>query len=165
MVTDWDNSLSVHSDLRFLSLVDVFQSDLEIMDSRLTLLWPRWFAAASSAHAEHLAEDVVHVVAATTFLESIFSVLVVELPLFVIAESLVGHSHFLELLWVSTLIRVLPQGFFSESFLDLVFSRILLDANQFVEFLVVDFLRWASSARHATHVLEVSEGETTSATA
>ena len=115
----------------------------------------------ASATTEHLAEDVHAGATATSFLDTVFTVFIVELALLFVTENFVGALNLLELVLITTAIWMVSPGQLEVSFLDCAIVSVLIDTQDFVEFSVVDLLGW-STTWHATHLFKVSEWETTS---
>lgn len=125
---------TVSSDLHVFhgAVVDLLQSDLQLHQLGLTLTWTSLLSSTTSS-SEHL-EQVAKASSSgsTTILNSLLSVVIIELSLLGIGEDFVCASDFLELIRVSALIGVLLQGFLPESLADLLSSGLLVDAQQLI---------------------------------
>ena len=155
------DALSVHCNLGTLAIVDFLEGALERVHHRFALLWSG--GASLTATSKHRREKVSGVTAATTLLNAILTILVVQFALLFVAENLVGTLNLLELVFVTTAIRVMSPGEFEVCLLNRVEVSLLVDTENLIELRVVDFLLRASThTGHATHLFEVSEWETTS---
>lgn len=146
------NALSVDSNLGGLAGVNLFESQLNRVHDRFALLGARLLRSSSSTHAEEAAEDVVHATVTTTaLLKAVFTVLIVEVTLLLVSQTLVGSLNFLKLLLIAATVWVLLQSLLPVSFLDFIVGSILLDIKQLVELGVVHLLR--RSTGMSTHLL------------
>ena len=93
----------------------------------LTLLGSGTFFAATTHATEHLAEDVTSATTAA-LLETVFSVFVVKFTFLTVTEHLVRSLNFLELLGITTTIRVMCSGELEVGLLDSAEVSILIDA-------------------------------------
>ena len=122
-----------------LAGIDVFQRDVDLFLGGLdlsTLLFGLT-AAMASKHAEDVFETA-H--AATAVLDAFQTVLVVELSLLGVTEDLVGSVDFLKLSLLTSLVRMVLEGFLSEGLLDFGLSCLLGYAQNIVELLGIDVL-------------------------
>lgn len=156
------DAFTIDGNLGRLAIVNLFKSALEWVHDGLALLWSRGAAATATSATEHLTKQIVHTVGTTTtFLETIFAIFVVFLTLFSITEHLVRPLNLLKLLFVTTAVRVIRPGKFMVRLLDRVEVSGFLNAENFVEFFIVDFFG-RPTATHASHTLEVAKWESAS---
>mmetsp|Transcript_46596 Transcript_46596/g.63253 ORF Transcript_46596/g.63253 Transcript_46596/m.63253 type:complete len:314 (+) Transcript_46596:425-1366(+) len=156
------NALSVDCNFGLLAIVDILESHRHLVLDRLTLLGSLRFTATHAAHtSEDATEKIFHIVTTTaTFFESISSILVINVSLFFVTENLVGTLNLLELVFVTTAIRMLLHSLLSVGFLDFVITCSLLNTENLIELRVFNFSLRSTSAAHATrHLLKISEWE------
>lgn len=80
----------------------------------LHFLGALWLAT-TTAHTEHLSKNVVHATTmTTTFFKAFFTIFVIDITFLFVRKDLVCVLQFLELLSVTTTIRVIFQSEFSE---------------------------------------------------
>jgi hypothetical protein len=80
----------------------------------------------------------------SSLLKAVLSVLVIEVALFLVGKTLVGRLNFLEFFFVSTAVGVLLKSKLSIILFDLIECRVLLNAENFVEFCVINLFRWTT---------------------
>ena len=116
--------------------VDIVEGDLDFNKLGLGLFG----AGISLSSAEEAAEDVAHSTAAwrSAVLDTLLSILIVELSLFGVGQGLVSVGDFLELIGVTSFIGVLLEGLSSEGFSDLLGSGLLIDTEELVVLGCVD---------------------------
>ena len=142
------NALSVHCNFGGLARVDLFKGELNLMHHGLALFGAS-LLLSSATHAEKTAKQVVHATCVgTTFLKAILSILIVEVTLLLVRETLVGLLNFLKLLLVATAVGVLFESKLSVSFFDLIERCVLLNAQHLVELSAVNFLRGTTWTSH-----------------
>ena len=116
--------------------VDIVESDLDF--NKLGL----GFAGAgiSLSSTKEAAEDVAHSASSwgSAVLDTLFTVLVVELSLFRIGQGLVSVGYFLELVRVTSFIGMFLEGLSSEGFSDLLGGGLLIDTEELVVLGCVD---------------------------
>ena len=157
------NALSVDCNFGALSTVDFLKGALEWVHHWLTLLGASWPTTTAHAASEKTAEKVIHTVGGTTtFFDSLLTILVVQLSLLTITEHFVSSLDFLEPFFITTTVRMVSSSELKVSFLNRVEICVLFNPKGLVELGVVDLFGRATSAWHATHLLEVPEWETTS---
>lgn len=130
------NDGSGESKLRDLALVKLSKGDLESMHNVLRTLGSSGLSTAAAKHAtaKELGEDIVtaHATGAATTVETVHTIVVVDLTLLAIGKDLVCARDFLELLGgfgvVLVLIRVVLEGVNSVSLLDFRVSGTRLEA-------------------------------------
>ena len=83
------------------------------MLNTLSLGWSTW-SSATHASTEHLREDIA-VAASATLLDSLLTVLVVEVSLISVREHIVSGCHLFEFLWITTFIWMLLERLLSVS--------------------------------------------------
>ena len=103
--------VSVHCNLGSLSIINLFQGALKWMHDWLALLWLLGTALSTHPASKHLGEDVIHATTASaSVLKSILAVLVVDVSLLFVRQHLISSVELLELLFVTTSIRVVFEG-------------------------------------------------------
>jgi hypothetical protein len=87
----------------------------------------------------------------TSLLKAIFSVLIIQVAFFLVRKTLVSRLNFLEFFLVSTAVRVLLKSKLTIVLFDLIKSRGLLNAEDLVEFSVVNLFRWTTTWTMTSH--------------
>ena len=102
------DSLAVHSNFGCLSTVNFLQSYLQGVHYGLAFLRARWSTLATSSHAKHLAENVIHASASATssFFKSFLANFIVEIALVLITEYFISIGNFLEQFLVTSTVWV-----------------------------------------------------------
>lgn len=123
------------SDLHFLHLPteDLFESDIDFDQFGLGLL-------GTLVLLVEVVEDVSASLGRPSILDSLLAVLIVELPLLGVQQSIVGFLELLELMWIASLIGMLLERTLTEGLLDLLGSGILGHFQQLVVSSGVDLL-------------------------
>lgn len=133
----------------------------------LALLGPGWSTTATTATSEHLTEQVVHATGVrASLLNAILAILVVELALFSVLKHLVGALNLLELFLVATSVWMVRPRQLVICLLNRIKVSRLLDSEDLVEFLIVNFLGWTpTTTSHSWHVIETSKWKASSTAA
>jgi len=102
------DSLAVNSNFGCLSTVNFLQSHLQGVHYGLAFLRARWSTLATSSHAKHLAENVIHASASATgsFFKSFLTNLIIEIALVFITEYLISIGNFLKQVFVTSTVWV-----------------------------------------------------------
>jgi len=131
--------------------------------NRLHLLWTL-LSSTTSSHAKHLTQYVVHTscMSSTTFLQTIDTILVINVSLFFVCEYFVGCLQLLEFTLVTSTIWMMFESQLSKSFFDFIEGSFLIYPKQIIIPLVVNFFRGAPLTG-STHVFKSSKWESTSA--
>lgn len=121
-----------HSDIFHRARVDLFQSDLYYNQ-----LWLHFFRTV----IPFLVEDVEDIACTrrSSILNSLLSILIIELPLFWVSEGVTGLFDSVKPGRVSAAVGVLFECFLSECFFDLLGGSILGYFQEFVELCGIDF--------------------------
>ena len=105
------DSLTVDGNLGCLARIDLLESALEWMHDGLALFGTCRATTSTTTASEHLTQEVIHAsTTTTTFFKAILTIAVISLALFAVAEHLVGLLNLLELLLVTTAIRMMGPG-------------------------------------------------------
>jgi len=162
------DSLSIHSDLCRLSIVDFLKSEFHWMHD--------WFAlpfallllpSATTTEAKQVMN--VHASVCPSVFQAFFAMLVIYVPLLLIGQDFVCLIELLELLFITTTIWMFLQSLLPESFSDLIIGSSLFDSKELVILAIIYFFRRSPttthSSWHSSHFLKVSEGESSASTA
>ena len=99
------------SNFRGLAIIDFLKSELHGVHDWLALLWLLGTALSTHAASKHLGEDVIHsTTASASVLKSILAVLIVNISLLFVGQHLISSVELLELLFVTTSIRMVFEG-------------------------------------------------------
>ena len=115
-----------------------------------------------AATTEHLTEDIIHTTAAataTSLVDSFLTVSIVKLAFLLIAQNLVCCLNFLELLSITTTIRMMRSCQLEVSLLDFFKISLFIDTKHLVELSVVDLLRGTTATTATAHFLKIPKGE------
>lgn len=96
---------------------------------------------------------------ATTFLDAVLAVSVVEFTLLFITEDFVRRLNLLELLSITTSVGMVSSGKLEVGLLDRVEISLFVNSKNSVELGVVDLLRGTTAAWHAAHLFKIAEWE------
>mmetsp|Transcript_448 Transcript_448/g.1042 ORF Transcript_448/g.1042 Transcript_448/m.1042 type:complete len:296 (-) Transcript_448:113-1000(-) len=144
------NDLAVDGKLDGFSIVQIIEADLEWVLKTGSLSWagPSASAAAAKEHGKQVVTGTGSAARASLLFDSLEAILVVNFTLLLVRQNFVSGIHFLEHLFVSTLIGVVLQTKLSVGLLDGLWVGILLNTKNLVQLGRIDVL---TAAGHAAH--------------